>query len=383
MVSARDRTYTIPSGGVHDVYANGSLFSHTLDTTAILRSRCQDIQGAANLDHNLTITRTDLTGLVPLGGTVPTGSFAGTNYSGGWYAGFEVLAGAHLPVDLSSNVSAELTRAITRTNPSRPGVTPLTLLQDLIDIPRMLKDVGRLATAPRSFLSSKELANRNLAVQFGWLPLIQDVKSLIDFQSTLHRRTEELNRLYSGTGLHRRIRLGSAGASDSASHNVGTGQGLAGTTLQKRFTRAERWASVRWKPTIAPPYYPKDADRIEQARKVASGFTVEGLFDGAWDLLPWSFVVDWFTNIHGFALAHSDTIPALPYSACLMTHTSTVSDFVTTPSPGNFLIGGNGSAVYETKERFVGSASINAFLPLFGLDRLSIIGSLFIQKFKG
>jgi len=86
---------------------------------------------------------------------------------------------------------------LSRTNPSRPVVVPFTLVQDLVEIPRMLKDVGRLIKTPRKALNPVDQANQFLGAKFGWLPLIDDAHKLLHLQQYIHARVGELKRLYS------------------------------------------------------------------------------------------------------------------------------------------------------------------------------------------
>lgn len=341
---------------------------------------CTDVSGSPNQDHTLTVDHFDMSGVTPLDGVIPpTGAFGGSGAKN-LYPTYNLYFGGHLAVDLPAE-SVSFTAGMARSNPSRPGVTPLTLIQDLYDIPRMLKDVGKLLKG-RPPRNAKDFANWNLAVQFGWLPLVQDVKDLLNLQQTIHNRNAELHRLYSQRGLRRRLKLGNAGAEDTQ-HNltVSSGTGLNCVVDKLVRTTATRWGVFRWKPTVAPPYYPNDAEMIAQARKVALGLTVEGLFDGAWDLIPWSFVVDWFTDVHGFVLAHGNSIPAGFAGGCVMTHYESKADFRVTSRSSN-LTGGDGSATRDTKFRFLGSATVNGFLPHIDVGRLSILGSLFVQRFR-
>jgi hypothetical protein len=44
--------------------------------------------------------------------------------------------------------------------------------------------------------------------------------------------------------------------------------------------------------------------------------------------------------------------------------------------------GGDGYATCISKERYVGSGSLDVHLPFIGKDRLAILGALFVQRFK-
>lgn len=382
-MGGRTRTRSAPSTGIYRFKVNGvqSGSDATDFSSLIFEDKCIDVTGTPNADHVLSISHFDTSGWDPISGIVGSGAFAGSGYYSPWYAPSNTEGKSHLTLDFGST-GADITKAIARTNPSRPGVTPLTLVQDLVELPKMLKDVGKLIKAPKRLLSSREIANQNLAIRFGWLPLIKDIQDLLNLQQSIHQRADELNRLYSETGLHRRISLGKASnSSQKKNFSISSFSGVSLNANISKETKAERWASVRWKPTSAPPFNPSDHGRIQQARKLVSGMTVEGMMNGLWEVIPWTWIVDWFTDVHGYAMAHSNTVPATPYSCCVMQHTKTKTIFDPI-STGSAAAGGGGTVIYETKERFIGGASVNAFLPFIGEDRLSILGSLFIQRFK-
>jgi hypothetical protein len=333
MSTARVRKRFQRSSGYWVFKQNNTVLSQIADPAdPFLTDYCADIQGNPKNDNSLTIQHLDVSDYHPWSGSLSQPPYS-YSYVGGYYGGVPSLCSQHasgLPVP---NTSALLTKAIALTNPSRPGVTPLTLLQDIVEMPKQLKDVGKLIKTPKRLLSLREIANQNLAIRFGWLPLIQDVKDLLSFQDHVHQRAGELNRLYSSSGLHRRIRLGH-NACDQERNVVlaSSNSGLQGDTRITSISRQEIWATVRWYPTSAPPFDPSDAGRIKAARKLVSGMTVEGLLNGLWEVIPWTWIVDWFTDIHGYAMGASNTIPALPKSACLMVDTKTEHSVFTSKS---------------------------------------------------
>lgn len=287
-----------------------------------------------------------------------------------------------LPLLTQPSPASSMTTLLARTNPSRPDYVPLTLLQDLVDIPRMLKDVGRLITTPkRKLLNLKEVGNQHLGFQFGWKPLFQDVKDLLDLQSHIHRRLLELQRLNNLGGLKRRIRLGVWG---DAATNLRTLESLEvfWTATESVDSQSIRWGTVRWLPNVPlPPSTSRDAELNRQARKVVLGLSLESTLKGAWDLIPWSWLIDWFSNVGDFALQFSNTIPATSHDACIMTHTETQFRYKTL-SIDRSLSPTDGYVTHSLKERYVGPGSLDVHLPFIGLDRLSILGALFVQRFK-
>jgi hypothetical protein len=258
----------------------------------------------------------------------------------------------------------------------------LTLLQDLVDIPKQLKDIGRLIRTPKhKLLNAKEVGNQYLGFQFGWKPLFQDVRDLLDLQSHIHRRVGELHRLYDSGGLKRRIHLGRWTGDYSENYFGETHPAFTVSGKMTAFTTSERWGTVRWLPSSLPDHRPNDAEIIRKAMQVSLGLSYEATLKGAWDLIPWTWIIDWFGNFGEYAMQFSNTVPARPVSPCIMTRTETKASYNITSITNGFK-GGCGYTYYTSKERYVGAGSLDVHLPLIGKDRLAILGALFVQRFK-
>jgi len=231
-------------------------------------------------------------------------------------------------------------------------------------------------------LNPREVANQHLGFQFGWKPLFQDVKDLLDLQSHIHKRLGEIQRLNSSGGLKRRIHLGDYGA-DQVDQRFLESQDMLWIARESVFTKATRWGTVRWLPTVTVPgHRPNDAEMIRQAKQVVLGLSLESTLKGAWDLIPWTWLIDWFTNVGDFALQYSNTIPARSSEACIMTRTDTTYQYHTTSLNRVGLNPSDGYVTNTVKKRFVGPSSLDVHLPFIGLSRLSILGALFVQRFK-
>ncbi len=282
--------------------------------------------------------------------------------------------------------SDHMTTLLARTNPSRPEMAPLSLIQDIADLPRMLKDAGNFLQRRRRKIpiSAKDVANQNLAFQFGWLPLIRDIQELLDFNQHVDRRLAEIKRLYTAPGLKRRIRLGRWNGTDSGQVVVNSESLCFVVARHSTSTTVNRWGTVRWRlvPSASPSWHrPEHAFLLQQARKIVSGFTTEGLFEGAWDLLPWSFLIDWGTNASEYIMSQGMSVPALPHDACVMTATTTIQRWSLVSIPKGYSYQ-PGSRLYTTKERYVGAGTVSVRIPFLNANRLSILGSLFVQRFK-
>jgi hypothetical protein len=289
----------------------------------------------------------------------------------------------HISIPEVPSEGVSMTALLARSNPSRPEVTPFTLIQDLVEIPKMLQGVGKLIKARNlRDLSPKELANHYLSAKFGWIPLSQDLKDVLDLQTHVLKRTDELNRLLNeSSGLKRSLKLGNWNA-ESVQKNVSVSSDIAlqCDVTRSRYTHIERWGTVRWKPYVVPTHRVTDVELNQMARRICSGMTTQATMEGLWDVIPWTWMINWFTNVRDFATQFSNAVPSYSQDACVMTRTYTTEiNIVSNMSAG--YTGGGGARISERKERYVGSATLEAHLPFISVDRLKVLGALAVQRF--
>ncbi len=271
-----------------------------------------------------------------------------------------------------------------RTNPSRPDYAIGHYIQDLVELPRMIKDIGdQLKRGSRRASPDKTAANNYLAAKFGWLPLFDDMQKLFDVYKYIDRRNDELARLFSSSGLKRRVGLGEFTGTNTQTVFVESGPRGSLTARAEQVLLCKTWGTIRWKPTIPPSHYPNNSARLALAKKTVLGATASGAFASSWDLIPWTWLLGWCTNVRSYVLAHGNTVPAAPSGmSCLMRHTVGTREFkVTSISSG--LKGGYGTIEYERKQRSVrAKPSLSAFLPYLDGGRLSVLGALAVQRFR-
>ena len=342
---------------------------------------CEDYHGRPVTDSSLFLKQRRRNRLEPINGHYVDAN--GSAECKDYIPTYQRLAHADHLSNLSiPSAGASMLDLLVRTNPSRPDYVPLTLAQDLIDIPRQLRDVGKLIRSPKKALNSREVANHYLGAKFGWLPLFRDVQDLFELQSHLHKRLGEIQRLYTDKGLKRRIQLGRWSTNSSGKVFTESHPYLNLLQTVSQTTSVERWGTVRWLPIVpVPAYRPNDAEIIDSTRRVVAGLSVEATLKGAWDLIPWTWVVNWFTNVGNFALQYSNTIPARSSSACVMTKTESKIQYDTISMVPRYQ-GGGGYESLITRERYVGPATVDAHLPFLDGGRLSILSALFVQRFK-
>lgn len=368
------------TGEVHE-YINETL-NGSVTYTRTNTSTISDFHGRPVVPSGLSSTQ--VKGFLKL-----TGEARGSYYP----SRSTVFYGVPVPISAGSLITTPLQApsgwfldVIARTNPSRPGITPLELLQDLIDLPKMLRDAGNLIGRPKSGMSSKEVANHYLCAQFGWVPLIDDLKQLLDFQNNVLKRTNELKRLYAAGGLRRRIAFKDDHQSGKGEYRYSMpGAGCYVVANYNIDVIRRSWATIRWKPVNPPDHTPSDVYMNTVARQAVSGLTVEGMAKGLWQVLPWTWLIGWFTNVGKYALLYSNTVPASHSEACFMSESRRIYVANGVASIGLLKNGvvHTGAASTTEKTRIVsGSVTPGFSMPFLDMFRLSILGALFTQRLK-
>lgn len=272
------------------------------------------------------------------------------------------------------------------TNPSRPVVTPPTLIQDLIELPKMVYNLGKLLQRPGQVANPRGVSSEYLGIKFGWLPLIEDINHLLNVQSHVMKRNKELSQLYSGKGLRRRLKFDEANLVEKRSTTLGYVGAYSIICDYEVTVKKKSWGTIHWYPAIPiPGWSPDDRKNYELTRRIVLGLTMEGIAKGLWDVIPWTWLLGWFTNVGKFALAYSNTVPAYHGAGCFMSS----SDISYQPCALRYIGPWTEQSVryskaYSTvkKTRAVSSTvSAGAYLPYLDGSRLSILGALFAQRF--
>lgn len=263
--------------------------------------------------------------------------------------------------DKGDNVYA--TELLAETNPSRATVDIPVFLAELRDLPQLVKIVGDTAL--------KTVSKANLSYWFGWKPLISDIMKLMDFSGAVNSRYKELKALYDG-GLRRTRELDRlSNEADAGERVLNSTDYITWTAKMKKQSQVRIWGHVKWKPTTLPPK--TDQELINLARRAALGLTIDP--STAWELIPFSWMVDWFSNVGSFLAAHRNTVPCDAYDLSIMRHQVTTSSFSNlVVSPG--MNAKEGWIKREDKSRTPMSATLAAYLPYLSGRQWSILGSL-------
>jgi len=303
-----------------------------------------------------------------------------------------------LPTPQLSNNSA-MAKCLALTNPSRPHIDVPNFIGELKDMPKMLKEVGRLQSwiskaskdgrklgrirdliqADFPLLASKGFISWN----FGWAPLFSDLSKMLGFTAAADKRFAEIRSFAKGTSLHRRQDVWTERAY-SGPHDVYTPVAY-GANLRHLFlveTEGKQWATCKW--------YPQDHESLPQdstqqrklAEKLVRGTAQIGL-STAWNLMPWSWLIDWFSNTGDRIAATRNTLNLIPINQCVMVqHVTRIKSYskVDTPQTGHFTLNPEWGRVTKTRYRVDEPLTFEARVPFLSLKQMSILSGLAIQN---
>jgi len=190
--------------------------------------------------------------------------------------------------------------AYARFKPGQPTGSVGQFLGESHEWPRMLRGLPRLLQGRLRRFS--DLGKRYLEVVFGWVPFVNDLLGMVETQRSLERNLAQLVR-DNGKGIRRE---GVLFETESQSSTLKTGYGynlpvtlttFHGPSSQERQTRVTTtktkvWFSGRFR------YWIPDVGTVPWRRRA-----IRTLYGGdltpklVWDLVPWSWLIDWFTNV--------------------------------------------------------------------------------------
>lgn len=281
-----------------------------------------------------------------------------------------------------SNPSWNSANLWARTNPTKPAVLLPVFWLELRDIPDMIRQAGRFLLAGRRPLNgldqlirrgseTRDLATANLAWQFGWAPLIGDLYRIATFQDHVDKRRREFQRATRAGGFRRRITIGGSAIEGTASRFTNFGNFTNFSTPIRWSSSSVQWAVLKWKPNNADGGLPSSDIAL---RAYLNGMHPSHVLANAWEALPWSWLIDYFTNIGDVIAAGNHTLLA-PNGGSVMTQTTNVATHPPVYKTTIGLSAGNLRIVTKARSPVAGSA-LSGRIPSLEAGQLSILGSL-------
>lgn len=224
----------------------------------------------------------------------------------------------HLGVDTMGTVEAA-TRGAARTNPSRPSVDLPTELAQLHQLPDIIRQAGQNEFG--------RVGGANLGYQFGVRPIINDIVSLGNMQKQIADRADELSRAERQGGIKRTIIVDAGSAQERRNTFLQT-DGLFIRENVSWWTGETVKVHSRWTPDGSySPLRQQDREYVlmRRALRAITGGTIDGAT--AWELMPWSWLVDYFGNVGEYFNATRNIVGLVLSDVAVMRHTVTRVEF--------------------------------------------------------
>jgi hypothetical protein len=253
----------------------------------------------------------------------------------------------------------------------------------------MIKHAGSLISSittgtifrPESALSAgKQAAAANLAIQFGWAPFLSDLGTLLTFQNAVEKRRKEINKLYSGRGLSRKVQMGKQSDSDTVKSTVYSSFGMWFEPDVRRESSVETWGTIRWSPEHPSQLPPTDRELWQ----ICTGLTRGAILSNLWEAMPWSWLIDWFTNLGDVIQQTNNEVGAYPHGGAVMRrHLSSASHGSQSYNYDGYVItlsGGSKHRELKTRMPALNIIAPKASFPELTGNQLSILGSLVLTR---
>jgi len=356
-------------------YAFGNLQDYACITHGPYES-CADTVGEFKTSNRFDLVRT-FTHFPTVTGA---GEFVG--YPIQYHPGPDDPRGAWPAYNLAT-LNALAWEILAKTNPSVPDVNIPAYLGELKDIPGTMRDWGRslIRDAARGYISYR----------WAFRPLVKDLKALYNFQRSVNNRMTELYALRDGRTLKRRCHL-VKDSSKTSTTPVCHGIRFFLQCQRDVVMKTESWGTAEWKllpdsklPTLG--YAPLEglAHQAVGGFDHYGGISNDAALAAAWELTPWSWLVDWFSNV-GTCINASNNLLGLTFGRISLMRTSTSKSNYTNvsgPIPSQYTLSGWYEEEMIRKERFPVFPVIPfplPTLPVLTSRQLSILGALAILK---
>lgn len=356
-----------------------------------IRERCQDFVGAPHQDNGFD-KRTEESWQWILDGRLDISSseyreFLHAPCTGGYILPPSYNDVVNQPTLTNSQLNQYALKTYAQTNPNVPHVDVPTFVAELKDFKdivslKTLKDLPALVRdSGRDFL--RKIASANLSWRWAIRPLISDVRKLLKYHELVNNKVKELQRLKTGQWQRRRIQLDSkAHDSNWVLETVHSASGYLVRAWTRVESRSKTWATTRWRVKSTAVIPSVDDELRSLAIKLTYGLTSAQALNVAWELLPWSWLVDWFAHIDDVIDYTNNTVPMETAGVCVMRHFTARKVYRLHQKPDWVSISGPMYQQLTQKVRRV-VPTVLPFapsIPIIDWGRGSILGSLAVLK---
>lgn len=280
--------------------------------------------------------------------------------------------GSHLGVTGVPTPFEVATQCAARTNPSAAYVDVPT---NVFDMRPGIQGIRDAADEIRGWFGvTRTLAANHLGQQFLIGPVLGDMVKLMRGVDQISRRVEAIHSLAGPNGLRRTTDHGVYSNMQPFSYTFQSEGALLGDIVSVN-TRVHVKCHIRWR--VGNDYFDYLRATPAEIRAIATrcvyGLTMD--FSTLWEIMPWSWLLDWYGNIGQYLKATRNIIPAVVTDVCPMYHTLTDSTWHGYPDSGGGSLEG-GKAVRSTKQRIRSAVSPVAHVGAFGAYHMGILAAI-------
>jgi hypothetical protein len=272
--------------------------------------------------------------------------------------------------------------AIARTNPSRSSMEAMEHISELLEVPSLLKSNlnDGLKRLPKRYQFLAKAAKLNIMSQFAISPIISDIETLWKFQGLVDDRVGEIERLRGPKGLRRTI--DSVWGSQTSYTDYNRIVQSNGVTLRCDITKVTEMnisAHVRWH--AYSNWLKSDQLVRDKVKRVISAYRLDPAT--LYELMPWSWFIDYFTNLGTLVKAVRNDFDAFHEPVRLiktLKTTVTTSNHTTSGSGAGLIQFTPFQCVHISKTRQPTIPSLGSSISFLNRNQLSILGSLAVLK---
>lgn len=210
-----------------------------------------------------------------------------------------------------------------KTSPNRSIGSMPTMIGEMRDLPSLIQNSGHRLL--------KAVAAGWLSWRFAIKPMIGDLVKISKFTESVQKRFQLLERLSRRKWVSGWVPLERKESTVGPTNVTIHSEGATVTGTRKITYKRKAWASIRWKLLVQPPL--DVMSRYDLATRLVTGITCYGALETAWNLQPWSWLVDWFCNVSEWLQANNNTIPAIASGFCWMCTDSSEATYTISSKP--------------------------------------------------
>jgi hypothetical protein len=270
------------------------------------------------------------------------------------------------PLELS-NLTWEL---LSKTNPSKPHVSVPTFVGELKDLPLLFKSWGDDLL--------RQHATGYITAKWAIAPLMSDIMKMLDFSKAINDRLTSVKRARDGKPIKRMASLGGETKFWNTETQLLNSSPVGLTGHKECSSEWKLWGTVQYVHDSSYPF-PEDISRdIYHARQLALGITGWETLATTWELLPWSWFVDWFAGVGTTISALHNSLHLVPTMISIMYYRKLTLRSKVTGKADWVTIDVDPIRTSSIKERHPGVRLLPfpVYMPLFDSGKWTILSAL-------